>query len=668
MRRALSPVLVLVLGCAGSDPTAAPAEPVTDATTADTSGTSGTPDTAPPVTCVPTRHCDDGNPCTYDDRCTAGLCAGTAVDCDDHRQCTLDQCDGKGGCLHEVAEGTCLLGNVCLPDGATNPNNGCEACDSAKSRIAWSIRAEQSACDDKNPCTFADYCKKGVCKKGVARTCDDENPCTGDDCDPGLPDGCRHLPISGACDDHEPCTEGSVCLAGLCRSGKTACDDGNACTTDTCLPDTGCAHVAVPDGTACTDGNACTADDGCTTGACVAGPKPNCDDASPCTNDDCDEIFGCFHTLTLDPCCTGLENVGDDKNPCTVDACGAAGGCTHQQATSPCDDLDPCTKGDACAGGACVSGGPNTCDDKNPCTDDSCNPATGCQHQAAAGACDDGLACTTGDACVGGSCQGDTSKCVCQPTFATTVAKLATLVMGDSGTPGQGLDVDQKATTCAPADSCSGGIDNSLAPLSGILNQNLGKALAAGQLILLLELQSPKTDGTPFPLALYAAKLKNAGCDVTHDVCQYLVEKTTVGTDCKPLVVLNNAKIVGKKLTAGGPGTNFPFSITLFGDTVLQVTLYNGQIVGDVSLDASGTQVTGIANGLLGGGISKKAISTALEQVPDEQLPIPKAQIAPILDLLIVEDLDTKPPAGPDAASAGFRFDAIGAVIVWVKN
>lgn len=43
--------------------------------------------------------CDDGNACTYNDRCNgSGGCAGTAYSCGDGNACTSDSCNGSGGC------------------------------------------------------------------------------------------------------------------------------------------------------------------------------------------------------------------------------------------------------------------------------------------------------------------------------------------------------------------------------------------------------------------------------------------------------------------------------------------------------------------------------------------------------------------------------------------
>ena len=63
-------------------------------------------------------------------------------------------------------------------------------------------------------------------------------------------------------------------------SSDAQCDDGNACTTDTCALPRGdgatphCVHEPAPAGTACDDGNPCTMGDACTAdGACVGTPN-----------------------------------------------------------------------------------------------------------------------------------------------------------------------------------------------------------------------------------------------------------------------------------------------------------------------------------------------------------------------------------------------------------
>jgi hypothetical protein len=63
-------------------------------------------------------------------------------------------------------------------------------------------------------------------------------------------------------------------------SGDGDCDDGDACTTDTC--DAGACRLVAVD---CEDGDLCTADT-CTAGTCQH-PPVNCDDGRDCTADTC---------------------------------------------------------------------------------------------------------------------------------------------------------------------------------------------------------------------------------------------------------------------------------------------------------------------------------------------------------------------------------------------
>ena len=74
-------------------------------------------------------------------------------------------------------------------------------------------------------------------------------------------------------------------LVDACSNGPpTDCDDGNACTDDSCDPATGlCVNTPNID---CDDGDACT-DDSCdpATGLCVNTPNYDCDDGDACTDD-----------------------------------------------------------------------------------------------------------------------------------------------------------------------------------------------------------------------------------------------------------------------------------------------------------------------------------------------------------------------------------------------
>jgi len=63
---------------------------------------------------------------------------------------------------------------------------------------------------------------------------------------------------------HATCADSGKCL------GAGACDDGNACTLDSCDAATGCQHVNLADGLACAAPGSCDAGGVCTAGKCGA--------------------------------------------------------------------------------------------------------------------------------------------------------------------------------------------------------------------------------------------------------------------------------------------------------------------------------------------------------------------------------------------------------------
>jgi len=137
-------------------------------------------------------------------------------------------------------------------------------------------------------------------------------------------------------------------------------------------------------------------------------PPPS-EEACNGLDDDCDgdvdepvEISGDYVSLC------------DDANPCTQDECLGASGCKSEMlAGGECIDGDPCTMGDHCVGGECL-GAPLSCDDKNICTDDSCDGIGGCTNQLNSATCDDGNDCTVADYCQQGECAGYQLECNCE--------------------------------------------------------------------------------------------------------------------------------------------------------------------------------------------------------------------------------------------------------------
>jgi Dictyostelium (slime mold) repeat len=155
------------------------------------------------------------------------------------------------------------------------------------------------------------------------------------------------------CDDGNACTIDSCDAAtGKCLHVKDTwtCDDGNVCTTDSCIPATGkCMHK---NNTApCDDGNYCTVNDVCSNGRCkgTAGNSgKSCDDGNPCTTGDVCSRGGC----------KGTARKCDDNNACTIDTCNMkTGACVYTTAYTPM-----------------------VCNAFDPCTTDTCNASTGCVH------------------------------------------------------------------------------------------------------------------------------------------------------------------------------------------------------------------------------------------------------------------------------------------------
>jgi hypothetical protein len=328
--------------------------------------------------------CDDQDACTAGDKCDDGICLpGVAIVCNDGNVCTDDTC---------LPETGCQFTNITGP------------------------------CNDGDACTLDESCQDGLCGGGVAKVCDDGNDCTSDQCDPQ--EGCVFTAVEGQCDDDNMCTVLDLCIDGKCvGSGTPVCEDQNSCTSDFCLPATGCEHMDV-DG-ACTDGNACTLNDYCSQGMCVSGPLVECNDNNPCTSDSCGNLGICEYESVngdcddgnmctqgdkcLDGVCTFVNLVKcDDDNPCTDDSCDPAIGCVYALNAASCDDGDLCTTGDKCQLGACVSSGTLTCSDGNDCTTDSCNPKAGCEFVPNSDDCNDGNECSVGDHCSAGWCVPDT--------------------------------------------------------------------------------------------------------------------------------------------------------------------------------------------------------------------------------------------------------------------
>ncbi len=461
-----------------------------------------------------TGPCDDGSACTTNDACAGGACSGTVLVCDDGNPCTQDSCSISTGCKTSLLTGTgcsdgdfCTVGDVCQKGvcAATavvcDDKNPCtaDACDPATGNCTYT--PAEGACDDGDACTSPDACVGGeclgsnnvcVCTLATAATaCDDADVCTADACAPqtGGTLACVHTPLSGAqCSDGNGCTSQDVCVGATCTAGQaTVCNDGNACTDDSCDPLSGqCAYVY--NTKPCQDGNPCTENDVCQSGQCASGANACactgetaaviCNDNNVCTADTCafdGQKWGCTHeALSATACsdgnaCTQVDTcqnglcVGADPVACTaLDQCHSVGACdkvSGQCSTptkvdgAPCDDVNGCTSKDVCQAGACLGTQPVQCAAKDECHKaGTCNPAKGqCSNpEAPAGTtCSDGDACTQADSCQAGTCVG------ANPVVCTAVDACHDVGTCDAATGACSTPTRPDGTPCTDGDACT---------------------------------------------------------------------------------------------------------------------------------------------------------------------------------------------------------------------
>jgi hypothetical protein len=400
--------------------------------------------------------CDDGDACTVGEICVQGSCGnGMALNCNDGNPCSQDSCNSESGCEYEnntdpCQDGNqCTVGDSCLDGDCVGGNpmtcddgNPCtnDSCEPTKGCL---FEANQAVCNDYNPCTEGDHCEEGVCLPLKMLDCNDGNLCTDDICD--AQKGCTYTMNSAPCDDLNECTINDKCKNGWCLGENSSCQDFNPCTNDSCTSELGCVYE--PNDNLCNDGSLCTTGDHCKDGDCQGAVELNCEDDNICTDDICNPVVGCVHTLNqapcddLDPCTDGdqcnaglcapglpkscnddvectvdscdgvckfvpMDGACDDFNSCTEDKCDIALGCLHTLVNGPCEDGNPCTIGDSCEIGVCVSGQETDCDDQNSCTEDTCDPVAGCIQSPIVAQCDDNNPCTDGDECQLGECLG----------------------------------------------------------------------------------------------------------------------------------------------------------------------------------------------------------------------------------------------------------------------
>lgn len=411
--------------------------------------------------------CDDGDPCTAEDRCKSGTCApGPSIcECQKTADCADDGdlCNGVPLCKKTVFPFRCVTkpGSKVV---CSAVDGQCEKtqCDASSGKCVATPVPNGTPCNDGDPCTVESACEvtgdKSVCKPGKASWC--------------------------ACQKHTDCVgleDGDLCNGTLyceksvfpwrCRvNPKTVvtCPAGKdkACHLFACDKKTGkCAHKPMTNGTVCNDGKDETIGETCQAGVCTpSGNTAKCEKHSDCKDDGnkCNGLPFCnkaAQQCEVNPAtviqCPTVADTACVKNQCVP----VTGSCllTPLADASKCDDGDKCSLGDFCLGGKCKPGTGFACkcktdadcsdkDDGNKCNglpfcnkasgkcetnpvtvvtcktvnDTACKkaacvPKTGvCElaNLATGTGCNDGDACTKGETCSGGKCEG-TFVCGC---------------------------------------------------------------------------------------------------------------------------------------------------------------------------------------------------------------------------------------------------------------
>lgn len=168
-------------------------------------------------------------------------------------------------------------------------------------------------------------------------------------------------------------------VAGLAEL-PPACADRGPCWHQTYDHTTGtCLKINEPDASACIGGTACLLTSQCSGGECV-GTARDCGDNDACTTDSCDPNTGCVHFSATARC-------GGSTNPCQAPACEPATGCTFTDAPdgTSCGPSD-CLTADICLLGTCktvsVTDGA-ACGSTSPCQSRGLCASQLCERPAA---------------------------------------------------------------------------------------------------------------------------------------------------------------------------------------------------------------------------------------------------------------------------------------------
>ncbi len=456
------------------------------------------------VNAVTNALCDNGQFCDGVETCDAvnDCQAGTPPVIDDGVGCTDDLCDEANDVVvHTANDANCNNGQYCdgietcnatLDCQAGTPPNcndsvGCtvDICDETNDVCVNTPNG--SNCDNGQFCDGVETCDATLdCQPGTPPNCNDGVSCTVDTCDESG-DSCVSTPTAALCDNGQFCDGLETCDAvNDCQAGTPPdCDDGVACTDDTC-DEVGDACVNSANNANCDNGQFCDGPETCDTVAgCQAGTAPNCDDGVGCTDDSCDEVGdACVNAVNDSNCdnaqfCDGVETCDalNDCQPGTAPNCDDGVGCTVESCNetndvcvnTPTDGL--CNNGQFCDGvefcdavSDCQAGTPPNCDDGVGCTIDTCDEGSDiCVSTSDDGLCDNGQFCDGFETCDPVlDCQAGTAPALddgvaCTDDSCDEVNDIVVNAPNDANCD-NGLFCDG-VETCDAANDCLAGVD-----------------------------------------------------------------------------------------------------------------------------------------------------------------------------------------------------------------
>ncbi|MCL2824794.1 MAG: hypothetical protein FWD57_12455, partial [Polyangiaceae bacterium] len=308
-------------------------------------------------------------------------------DCDsDGLPWTIDKCDGMGNCTH-TPTGGCYIDDEHVENGAVNPKNPCEECNSGALATSWTLRLVGTDCPSDNLDWTVDQCD------GMGT--------------------CTHEPIDGCMIDGSPVPVGDVNPRNECqwcnpaasasswsaRAKGTECEsDARSCTRDQCDGFGRCEHsvfVGCLIHGFCVDDRASDPDNDCM----ECNPAQAIDRYSPkADGETCDENRACDgsgHCFELPP------------GNCTIDGVDYANGAPNiWNSCQRCDVfMNPNGWTNRAKGAACT-------DDGLFCTSNSCDGFGTCDVQIITG-------CLIGGKCVENGAKNSQNECEqCDPGFS----------------------------------------------------------------------------------------------------------------------------------------------------------------------------------------------------------------------------------------------------------